>query len=78
MRDREGKKWFEKENICYFTKKKGILDFAGKQIKQISLSLILVIELSEYWKSGSLHTKIQRSEGHVYIVTHQKLVSVAV
>ena len=77
MRDREGKKWFEKENRCYFTKK-GILDFAGKQIKQISLSLILVIELSEYWKSGSLHTKIQRSEGHVYIVTHQKLVSVAV
>jgi len=72
--EREGKKWFEKENIYYF-RKKGILDFTGKHI---SLSVILVIELSEYWKSGSLHTKIQRSEGHVYIVTHQKLVSLVV
>ena len=72
------KKVVREGEYMLFYKKKGILDFAGKQIKQISLSLILVIELSEYWKSGSLHTKIQRSEGHVYIVTHQKLVSVAV
>ena len=41
--EREGKKWFEKENIYYF-RKKGILDFTGKHI---SLSVILVIELSE-------------------------------
>jgi len=75
---RERRKSGSRRRIYTILQRIGILDFAGKQIKQISLSLILVIELSEYWKSGSLHTKIQRSEGHVYIVTHQKLVSVAV
>ena len=54
---RERRKSGSRRRIYTILQRIGILDFAGKQI---SLTLILVTELSEYWKSGSLHTKIQK------------------
>ena len=66
---RERRKSGSRRRIYTILQRIGILDFAGKQI---SLSLILVTELSEYWKSGSLHTKIQKSEGQVHTYSSTK------